>query len=538
MRHRRLGFEVEVTDVKDGGKKIRYREKSGFKQSFTDAQSFELVRKCPVAPAAAAPMDDPSIPLDPAKLFPDSAALDRYHCPIDNLKYGENPSENFLCDCARCCCFKDALLSALADRQLTLPKEAVRSDRSVVVRNFHLVCLLVRFDQSADFFLSDGRLARDLMTDGMYRNGMYKANTQALFLECGTRSISLSGLDAGPLEMFDKLVSDHVKKNSQEWKDEQAEAAAEKDRVETIRKEERLNEARSKVVVKQVAKTFNEYIPDDPPVKLDARVHNSWQSAWAAQYFMHAQPDFVLCQHVLTSLMAENYHGLFSQVTPKLQQIIVRHVTSKEHQMRLLFPSESNGLQQKRVTSEDLSIAAELCVASFSRHVDLLEPFIERNVVTAMRSMAQQEQANAPDCDVPQPPNICGTMRPYQIQGLNWLLQQVGSWGLGIWCLWFGICCNLPTCSIASRLAASWLMKWASARPCKPSLSLRTCSALKSGPPHTSSSSRFQYYPTGATSSRSSAPACASSASTSTVATKLSIFSGRLPARAAPTMLS
>lgn len=87
VRHRRLGYEVVVTDVKDGGKKIRYREKSGFKQGFTDAQTFELVRKCPIAPVTSAPMDDPSVPLDPAKLFPDSAALDQYHCPIDNLKY-------------------------------------------------------------------------------------------------------------------------------------------------------------------------------------------------------------------------------------------------------------------------------------------------------------------------------------------------------------------------------------------------------------------------------------------------------------------
>jgi 3-oxoacyl-[acyl-carrier-protein] synthase-3 len=30
VRHRRLGHEVEVTEVKDDGKKIRYRQKSGF----------------------------------------------------------------------------------------------------------------------------------------------------------------------------------------------------------------------------------------------------------------------------------------------------------------------------------------------------------------------------------------------------------------------------------------------------------------------------------------------------------------------------
>ncbi len=294
-----------------------------------------------------------------------------------------------------------------------------------MVRNSHLVCLVVRYDQAHDLRLSDGRLARDLMSDGICKSNSTK---QALFSECGTRGISLSGLDAGALEMFDKLVCDHVKKNSQEWKDEQMQLAAEKDRLEAIRKEERLNEARSKVVIKQVAKTFNEYIPDDPPVKLDVRVQNSWQSAWTVQslqYFMHNRmPDFVLCQQVLTSLLAENYNGLFSQVTPKVQEMIVRHVASKEHQMRLLFPSESNGLQQKRVTSEDLSLAAEVCVASFSRHVDLLEPFIERNVVVGMRSMAQQEQTIAPDDDVPQPPTICGTMRSYQIQGLNWLIQQ------------------------------------------------------------------------------------------------------------------
>jgi len=80
-------------------------------------------------------------------------------------------------------------------------------------------------------------------------------------------------------------------------------------------------------------------------------------------------------------------------------------------------------VQQKRANLEDFSVSSDLCVASFSRHVDLLEPFIERSVVAAMRSIAQEEQRNSPE-QVPQPSNICGNMRPYQILGLNWLIQQ------------------------------------------------------------------------------------------------------------------
>lgn len=422
VRHRRLGHEVEVTELKDNGKKMRYRQKSGFIENFTDAQAFELVRKRPAAPAAAAPhVEDPSAPLDPALLFPDSAALDRYHCPIDNLKYGEDPSENFLCGCARCYCFKGALLAALDERGLALPKEAVRSDRTVAIRNSHLVSFVVRFDQAADFHLSDGRLARDLMKNGLCKTN---ATKNALFMECGARSIALSGLDAGTLEMFDKLVQDHVKKNSEEWKAEQQQRSAEKDRLETIRKEERLNEARSRIVTQQVTKIFNEYIPSDPPVKLNARVQDSWQSAYSVQCFqLYKKPDFVLCQEVLTSLLTANYNGLFDEVTPKLQEIIVRQVSMKEHYNRHLMPAESSGLPQKRVSSEDLSLAAQTCVISFSRHVDLLEPFIERGVVAAMRAIPQQEQT--PMCDeFPQPSNISGTMRPYQIKGLNWLIQQ------------------------------------------------------------------------------------------------------------------
>ena len=421
VRHRRLGHEVEVTEVKDDGKKIRYRQKSGFIENFTPAEVFELVRKRPVSQIASMPLDDPSVPLDPAKLFPDSAALDQYHCPIDNLKYGELPTKNFLCGCARCYCFKDALLSALEERCLTLTKEAVRSDRTEAIRNSHLVCLVVRFDQAANFTLSDGRLARDLMTNGMCKSN---ATKHALFMECGARNISLSGMDAGSLEMFDKLVHDHVQKNSQEWKDEQARLAAEKDRLESIRKDERLHEARSRIVVKQVTKSFDEYIPNEPPLKLNSRVQDSWQSAYSVQSFqLYKKPDFVLCQDVLTSLLAANCNGLFNEVTPKLQEIIVRHVSMKEHYSRHMLPVESGALLQRRVTSEDISLAADACVVSFSSHVDLLEPFIERSVVAVMRTMPQKEQAVEPD-DVPQPSNICGTMRSYQIKGLNWLVQQ------------------------------------------------------------------------------------------------------------------
>jgi hypothetical protein len=421
LRHKLHGHEVEVTCVKDDGKKIRYRQKSGFIENFTEARFFELIRKCPVARAAVVPVEDTSVPLDSAKLFPDSAALDRYFCPIDNLKYGEDPPENFLCGCLRCLCFKGALLSALDERCLSLPKEAIRADRTVAIRNSHLVCFVVRFDQAADFFLSDGRLARDLMTNGMCNS---KATRTALFNECGARSIALSGLDAGTLEMFDRLVLDHVKKNSQEWKEEQAQLAAEKVRLESIRKQERLNEATSKIVLKQVTKIFNEYIPDEPPLKLHARVQDSWQSAFQVQCFLlHRKPDFALCQEVLTSLLTANYNGLFNQVTPKLQEIIVRHVSNKEAYNRHLLPTESGALVQKRVTPEDISLAAEVCVVSFSRYVDLLEPFIERSVVTAMQLIPQQEQPNDLD-ESPQPSSICGTMRSYQIKGLNWLIRQ------------------------------------------------------------------------------------------------------------------
>jgi SWI/SNF-related matrix-associated actin-dependent regulator of chromatin subfamily A member 5 len=80
-------------------------------------------------------------------------------------------------------------------------------------------------------------------------------------------------------------------------------------------------------------------------------------------------------------------------------------------------------IQQKPDNLESLSISSNLCVASFSRHVDLLEPFIERSVVTIMRSIPVEEQTNSLE-EVPQPSSICGNMRPYQILGLNWLIQQ------------------------------------------------------------------------------------------------------------------
>jgi SWI/SNF-related matrix-associated actin-dependent regulator of chromatin subfamily A member 5 len=121
--------------------------------------------------------------------------------------------------------------------------------------------------------------------------------------------------------------------------------------------------------------------------------------------------------------MAANVNGLFTQVTQKLQQSIVRHVSIKECSSRHLLPAECSAPRQKRVTSEDLSRAAEVCLASFSRHVDLLEPFIERSVVAEMRATLPQEFVDDAT-DWPQPSTICGTMRPYQIKGLNWLICQ------------------------------------------------------------------------------------------------------------------
>lgn len=187
------------------------------------------------------------------------------------------------------------------------------------------------------------------------------------------------------------------RKNSQEWKDEQARLAAEKDRLESIRKDERLHEARSRIVVKQVTKSFDEYIPNEPPLKLNSRVQDSWQSAYSVQSFqLYKKPDFVLCQDVLTSLLAANCNGLFNEVTPKLQENIVRHVSMKEHYSRHMLPIESGALLQRRVTSEDISLAADACVVSFSSHVDLLEPFIERSVVAVMRTMPQKNRPLSP----------------------------------------------------------------------------------------------------------------------------------------------
>ena len=80
--------------------------------------------------------------------------------------------------------------------------------------------------------------------------------------------------------------------------------------------------------------------------------------------------------------------------------------------------------QPERVVAEDVTLAAKVCFASFSRHVDLLEPLVEPRLAAAMRSVVQQEQSHTCDEDVPQPEDICGTMRSYQIQGLNWLLRQ------------------------------------------------------------------------------------------------------------------
>ena len=57
-------------------------------------------------------------------------------------------------------------------------------------------------------------------------------------------------------------------------------------------------------------------------------------------------------------------------------------------------------------------------------HVNLLEPFVDRSVIAVMRMLPQKRGYEQENEDVPQPSSICGTMRPYQILGLNWLIQQ------------------------------------------------------------------------------------------------------------------
>lgn len=76
-----------------------------------------------------------------------------------------------------------------------------------------------------------------------------------------------------------------------------------------------------------------------------------------------------------------------------------------------------HSIQEKRVNLQDLSVSSDLCMASFSRHVNLLEPFIDHSVIAAMRMLPQKREYG--NKDVPQPSRICGTMRPYQIMGLN-----------------------------------------------------------------------------------------------------------------------
>jgi SWI/SNF-related matrix-associated actin-dependent regulator of chromatin subfamily A member 5 len=84
----------------------------------------------------------------------------------------------------------------------------------------------------------------------------------------------------------------------------------------------------------------------------------------------------------------------------------------------------NQSIQEKRVNLQDLSISSDLCMASFSRHVNLLEPFIDRSVIEVMRMLPTKRGYEKENIDVPQPSSICGTMRPYQILGLNWLIQQ------------------------------------------------------------------------------------------------------------------
>ena len=50
--------------------------------------------------------------------------------------------------------------------------------------------------------------------------------------------------------------------------------------------------------------------------------------------------------------------------------------------------------QPERVVAEDVTLAAKVCFASFSRHVDLLEPLVEPRLAAAMRSVVQQEQSH------------------------------------------------------------------------------------------------------------------------------------------------
>ena len=111
----------------------------------------------------------------------------------------------------------------------------------------------------------------------------------------------------------------------------------------------------------------------------------------------------------------EEVLGLAQKATPGS---IMRHISEQPavHTSHLLLP--------ERVVAEDVTLAAKACFASFSRHVDLLEPLVEPRLAAAMRSVVHQEQSHTCDEDVPQPEDICGTMRSYQIQGLNWLLRQ------------------------------------------------------------------------------------------------------------------
>ncbi len=123
--------------------------------------------------------------------------------------------------------------------------------------------------------------------------------------------------------------------------------------------------------------------------------------------------------------MHETQHNATMEEGLHLAQAATRdRITSRTSKQPAM---QTSLLQPERVRAEDIFLAAKVCFASFSRHVDLLEPLVEPRLAAAMRSVAQQEHSHVcdeDDLDVPQPEDICGTMRFYQIQGLNWLLRQ------------------------------------------------------------------------------------------------------------------
>jgi len=150
-----------------------------------------------------------------------------------------------------------------------------------------------------------------------------------------------------------------------------------------------------------------------------------YDSAAACRYLNHSHvfnacSRFTFCNFSVAPVPgilpdAEEEMGLAQEATPGriTSRISKQPATQTSH---LPLP--------ERVLAEDVTLAAKVCFASFSRHVDLLEPLVEHRLAAAMRRVVQQEQSHAGDEDVPQPEDICGTMRSYQIQGLNWLLRQ------------------------------------------------------------------------------------------------------------------